>query len=277
MYPTVTVICPIYNNPEEVKKLIPALLNQDYNANKFNVMLVDNGSSKKNKIALKKLIKGSNKFTIVNEDKIIGSYAARNKGIINSNSSIFAFIDSDCIPNNDWISKGVSGLNKYNSDYAGGKIEHIYSSKKPNIFEKFSTYNKLNQEYYIKHLKFAATGNLFVYKKVIDNVGLFNHSLVSSGDFEFGQRVYKAGFAMVYLPDAIVLHPAHSTFFTNLAKSFRLAVGRKQLKAIAENKNIIITNREEKKLYKNLSIFEIFKILIIDLNTYLKIIISGIR
>ncbi len=42
-----------------------------------------------------------------------GSYAARNQGLSQARGNIVAFTDADCIPNPDWIEKGVRTLQKF--------------------------------------------------------------------------------------------------------------------------------------------------------------------
>jgi Glycosyl transferase family 2 len=42
------------------------------------------------------------------------------RGVAASKGSILAFIDSDCLPNLDWIEKGVAGIQSY--DFIGGSV-----------------------------------------------------------------------------------------------------------------------------------------------------------
>lgn len=277
MKPTVSVIVPVYNNPAGIQKLLEALKTQDYPQDRYEVLIVDNGSKDETINVIQATIDELDNFKLLIEDTIRGSYVARNKGVLAANGSILAFTDSDCIPILSWISSGVKNLLKYQVNCGGGQIKYIYSKEKPNLHEKFDTLNRLNQQYYIENRGFSATANLFIYKILLKKVGMFNADLLSSGDLEFGQRLQKSGHKIIYIPDAIVHHPARKTLKANIKKSIRLAVGRKQMSILKNNiDSTLIKFRAEDSLIRNLSIIELFKILFVDTKNYLKIITNSI-
>lgn len=277
MKPTVSVIVPVYNNSDGIQKLLEALKTQDYPQDRYEVLIVDNGSKDETPNVIQATIDELDNFKLLIEDNIRGSYAARNIGVLAANGSILAFTDSDCIPTMGWISSGVKNLLKYQVSYGGGQIKHIYSKEKPNLHEKFDTLDRLSQQYYIENKGFSATANLFIYKILLKKVGMFNTDLLSSGDLEFGQRVQKSRHKIIYIPDAIVNHPARKTLKANMKKSIRLAVGRKQMSMLKNSTNsTFIKFRNENKLFRNLSIIELGKVLLVDAKKYLKIIIKSI-
>lgn len=277
MIPTVSVIVPVYNNSDGIQKLLNALKTQDYPQDRYEVLIVDNGSKDETLNVIQAAINELDNFQLLIEDNIRGSYAARNKGVLAANGTILAFTDSDCIPISGWISSGVKNLLKYQVSCGGGQIKYIYSKEKPNLHEKFDTLHRLNQQYYIENRRFSATANLFIYKILVIKVGMFNADLLSSGDLEFGQRVHKFRHKIIYIPDAIVKHPARKTLKANMKKSIRLAVGRKQMSMLKNNTDLTsIKFRNENKLLLNLSIIELAKVFVVDAKNYLKIIIKSI-
>src|SRR5690606_35890511 len=67
-----------------------------------------------------------------------GSYAARNKGIATAKGDIFAFTDSDCIPEFDWLEKGVTHLqNCPECGLVGGQVKVFPKTKNPTGVELF--------------------------------------------------------------------------------------------------------------------------------------------
>ena len=64
---------------------------------------------------------------------------------------------------------------------------------------------------------------------MFDRYGLFRCDLISGGDFEFGRRLTGSGEKMIYIPEAVVKHPARSTLRAILKKSRRVAEGERQL------------------------------------------------
>lgn len=263
----------MYNNPNGIELLIHSLNAQNYPKDLYDILIIDNKSNDETVKVIKNNITNLDNFNLYSENYRSGSYAARNKGIKLSMGKILAFTDSDCVPLNDWISEGVKKLQTSSYNCGGGKINFTFQGQKPNIHEKFDSQTKLNQEFYITNLHFAATANLFIRREVFENIGYFNAELISSGDLEFGQRLKNNNEQIVYIPNAVVNHPARSTFRENYIKSIRLAIGRKQTH-ISDNKTTLdIKNRKGIKLYRSLSVITLIKILIIDIKSYIKIII----
>jgi GT2 family glycosyltransferase len=56
---------------------------------------------------------------------------------------------------------------------------------------------------------------------VFDAVGLFDERLLNLGDKDWGQRVYAAGWEIVFAEKAIVWHPARATMKTLIGKARR--------------------------------------------------------
>jgi GT2 family glycosyltransferase len=81
------------------------------------------------------------------------------------------------------------------------------------------------QQYFVEEEHFSVTANLFTFKFVMDKVGPFNEKLKSSGDVEWGQRVYAAGYGLRYANDVCVLHPARYSLRDYSQKAFRVIDG----------------------------------------------------
>ncbi|MGK7895453.1 MAG: glycosyltransferase family 2 protein, partial [Xenococcus sp. (in: cyanobacteria)] len=203
--PFVSVIIPVYNDIERLRKCLEALESQTYPHNLYEVIVVDNASE--DDIAA--TVTPFNQ-AIVLEEKRRGSYAARNKGILNAKGEVIAFTDSDCIPANDWIEKGVNNLlNTSNCGIVGGKIEIFFQDPEhPTAVELYDSIMAFPQSNYVKNNKFSVSANLFTFKKVLDEVGSFNAELKSGGDYEWGARVFKAGYEVIYAEDTTIAHPA---------------------------------------------------------------------
>ena len=110
---------------------------------------------------------------------------------------------------------------------------------------------------------------------LLTKVGMFNSDLISSGDLEFCQRVQQSNHKVHYIPDAIVNHPTRKTLKANIIKSIRLAVGRKQIDMLKNSTDLTFKKfRDENSLFRNLSIIELVKVLLVDVKNYLNIIKS---
>lgn len=221
-YTFVSIIIPVYNDSKRLSKCLEALENQTYPKKLYEVIVVDNNSEEDIGIIVDQFAQA----TITHESHR-GSYAARNKGISLAKAAVLGFTDSDCIPAPNWIEKGVENLlQTANCGFVAGKIKLFFQNPdKPTVVELYDSNNFLRQKQYVEELKFGATANLFTYKDVFDLVGLFNADLKSSGDREWGQRVFKLGYTQIYAEDVCIAHPARNKLKELQKKVARITEG----------------------------------------------------
>ena len=229
----VSVIVPVYNDAEGVRGTLGALVSQTYPRDAYEIIVADNGSHDGTRQVVEQFqTQYFDLVRLVVEDEVQSSYAARNKGIQAARGEILAFTDADCIPVSEWLEEGVKAVVGKNAAFAAGQIKMTFQGKKPNAWEYLDAARKLNQRAYVENAGFGATANLFVRRDLFDKYGLFRGDLLSGGDYEFGRRLTRSGEKLVYAENAIVHHPARSTFKAILKKSRRVARGEKQLQTL---------------------------------------------
>lgn len=223
----ISVVIPVYNNPSGLLDTLKSLVVQDYKD--FEIIVVDNRSTDNTLKTAEDFAKGFPEIIkIVTENNIQSSYATRNKGIKVSRGSIIAFIDADMTVGKDWLGKIVEVFNKNtNIDYLGCKVDICLKSK--NILGLYDKMIGFPVENCIIYNNFVPTGCLVVRKILFDKVGLFDHKLISSGDYEFGYRVFKTGYKLYYEPKIVLKHPARIILSQLLKRSFCSGRGLKQL------------------------------------------------
>ena len=145
--PFVSVIIPVYNDTERLNKCLHLLQNQTYPQNRYEVIVVDNGSEEN----IESIVSNYTQARITDENRP-GSYAARNKGISLARGEIIAFTDSDCLPELDWIQKGVANLLKNeNCGLVGGKINLFFKDiNQPKAVELYESIHEFQQKFYIE-------------------------------------------------------------------------------------------------------------------------------
>ncbi|BAY65890.1 glycosyl transferase, group 2 family protein [Calothrix brevissima NIES-22] len=220
----VSVIIPVFNNSEQLKLCLEALVEQTYPRSRYEIIVVDNASEEDTKSVVEQF-----KQVVFEQESQPGSYAARNKGISIAKGDILAFTDSDCIPASDWIENGVNSLlSTYNCGIVGGRIDMFFQN--PDKLTPVELYEKIamnfQQEKSLYKSCYALTANMFTFKHIIDDVGYFNDTLKSGGDREWGQRVYAAGYQLIYADKACVAHPARHSFSQLGQRVARFAGGR---------------------------------------------------
>lgn len=227
-FPFISVVIPVYKDPSGLKDTLESLVVQDYSIDKFEIIVADNGSFDETlDVANSFKAKYPDLVKIVIEDEIQSSYAARNKGVKAAKGDVIAFIDADMSVYNDCLSLIATSMNMHEVDYLACNVV-IYSENE----SIFSLYNKITGfpiEECINASHFCPTCCLVTARKIFDDVGFFDFRLMSGGDFEFGNRVFRMGKKMYYDPDILMKHPARSSFRQLFKKSFRIGRGYSQL------------------------------------------------
>jgi glycosyltransferase involved in cell wall biosynthesis len=218
----VSVIIPVFNDLIRLKLCLDALEKQTYPKRLYEVIVVDNGSDER----IDELVNQFRQAVAIHENRQ-GSYAARNKGIAFSKGDIIAFTDSDCIPSQEWIDKGVGNLlHVPNCGLVVGRINMFFKDPdKPTAVELYDALTAFPNEHIVNVERFGPTANVFTFRSVIDHIGAFNDNIKSAGDREWGQRVFSFGYQQIYADDTFVSHPARYSLKQLLKRHVRMVGG----------------------------------------------------
>lgn len=217
--PLVSVIVPVLD-ASMLADCLTSLERQTYP--NFEVVVVDNGAP----IDIGRIVNSFSRAALHREETP-GSYAARNRGIVAARGAIFAFTDADCRPRPSWLSRGVQRLTALPEVGAvGGHIEVTRRGEgRATLVELYESKHAFPQERYIDEFDFAVTANLFTRRSTIENIGPFRSDMESAGDHEWGQRLVKSGYRLVYEADAVVDHPPRTSWSELHRKYLRVAKG----------------------------------------------------
>ena len=165
----ISVVVPFYNVEKYIKDCVESLLSQNYPANDYEIIFVDNNSTDSSVDMLKRY----SGIKLISES-MQGSYAARNGGIRESSGQIVAFTDSDCIASPDWLAEIERALSEPGVSVVLGQclmandslllsmVQHYENEK--NIY----TFSSNDGNLYFGH-----TNNMAVRRELFDDVGLF--------------------------------------------------------------------------------------------------------
>ena len=220
--PRVSVVMPVLNESRRITACLDAIAAQ-MGSPPFEVIVVDNGS----RDGTPELVRSHPSRPRLEIETAPGPYAARNAGIAAARGEIIALTDADCLPEPDWLAEGVKAVDA-GADLAGGRVVQM-ASDHATVWERYDRATYLDQELYIRAEGFAATANLFVRAEVFRDVGVFVPQLTASGDNEFCNRATKAGYRLVYAPDARVRHHPRRTFRDTWALHRKLGMGFSEL------------------------------------------------
>ena len=243
----ISVIIPTFNDDTRLQLCLDALSKQTLPTSDYEVIVVNNSKSP---LSVKATFEN---ITFLRELKP-GSYAARNLGVSAARGEVLAFTDSDCIPSRVWLESGLEAIHENALDRVGGRIELFYQSDKLSSVECYEKIFSFRQDLSVRK-GVAVTANLFVARNVFIEIGVFDEKLLSGGDVEWNDRATRAGYTLVFSPEAFVFHPARHSWRELSGKirrttggdfsrdpDYRISILRSIFPPIAATKRIILSN-----------------------------------
>jgi glycosyltransferase involved in cell wall biosynthesis len=236
--PLISVIVPVFNQWELVPGLIDCLKMQSLSAERFEVLVVDNGSDSITPA-------GSDpEFVRRLFCDVPGSYAARNHGAVRARGALLVFTDADCRPRPEWLREIVANFARPDTDdkIIAGNITIVPRNKNSlRPAELYDTVMGIPQARYVRR-GYGVTANLAVPKQIFDSLGGFETQRFSGGDAEFCRRApATAGVSLHYCPGAVVEHPARDSMEALITKVRRVKGG--QLTAGAWRRRVLMAIR----------------------------------
>lgn len=219
-----SIVIPVYNDAERLKKTLDALKPQVFNEKSVEVFVVDNGSDDGSDEVAKKY----SFVTLLREVKYLGSpYSARNRGIEKAKGDVIVLLDSKCTPSKNWLSAGLADLEQLNADLIGGCVCFELSSP-GSTGELYDSIVNVKMEQAIRERGVAMGGNLFISQKVFDSIGLFPEGIRSGGDLNWTFKATNNGFSLKYSPNAKVYYPARN-IQKLIKKQWRVSQGHPEI------------------------------------------------
>lgn len=210
-----SIIIPFYNKERSLEACIKSLLVQDFPKDNYEIIFVNNNSTDNSLMIISKFPS----LKLVHE-KQQGAYAARNKGIINSNGIFLVFTDADTEMPTNWLSNIYNSVNKNNCDILIGwyvparpiKLLEIHSRLVTERIKKALTQKNPS-------MLTACAANLVVKREVFEKEGLFlNNS--NSEDMYFTIRYLEKGYKVGFSDDIQVKRNDISSIGIFLVKNF---------------------------------------------------------
>ena len=197
----ISIIIPAFNAERTIEQCLNAI--NKALPTKKEIIVVDDGSTDRTREI-------ASKFTIklLCQTKNKGAAAAKNVGLAHSSGEIVAFIDSDCIIQENYFTDLLKVLNetKFPVGGVGGLILPFESgliSESFNIrFFGCSPYGETR----IREIDSLNGGSSIYPKKVLLKVGGFDENLGGGEDVDINIRIRKVGYKLLLVPSAKVFH-----------------------------------------------------------------------
>jgi glycosyltransferase involved in cell wall biosynthesis len=201
MSPDLSVIVPVRNGGDDLRRLLTRLSRQTIERDRFEVVIADDGSTDGSAVEL-----SDGDWVRVLPGPPRNSYAARNRAVQASLAPILAFCDADCLPEPDWLEQGIAALD--GTDVAAGRVRFLPPARR-NIWALIDMDMSKDQEMLVRN-RTAETANLFLRRELYDRVDGFDDTISEHGDFDFVERCVAAGASLAYAPAAVAWHPVRT-------------------------------------------------------------------
>jgi len=195
----VSVIVPSYYSQATIGECLRSLTAQR-SKERFEILVVNSSFDETDKIVREHFPT----VRLIQLDKRVFAGTARNIGIQKSKGEIVAFVDADCSPSPDWLSRVVSwhrkGYRVVGGSIANGSQENIFSrAEYPLEIMEFSPNNSKRE------VQFVSAANCSFSREVFTRHGLFP-DIRAGEDLVLCQRIVKRGEKIIFDPDLKVFH-----------------------------------------------------------------------
>ena len=205
--PSFSIVIPTYRRPDRLADCLRALAELDYPRDRFEVIVVDDGSGAPPTAAA---APPSLDLTVLTPPHA-GPAAARNTGAARARGDFLAFTDDDCMPESRWLRALAAHATPTIDQALGGRtvnalVDNPYSSATQRLIDYLYEWQAQRGG-----LAFFASNNLAVPTALFRARGGFDvgFPLAAGEDREFGHRWARAGGRLVYVPEAVVRHAHH--------------------------------------------------------------------
>lgn len=221
--PSVSVVVPTYNRSGFIERAFGSLLGQDYPKDKFEIVVIDDGSNDRTLEILERFRKQHPFFRYFSQANK-GPATARNRGIREAQGEIIMLMDDDCIAARTWARELVSAYKDERVGGVAGRIEFV--SLDNNIANQFAAHaNGAGQPLDADgEIDFFVTANASFRRDVIDQVGGFDETFPHAAheDVDLSHRVKRAGWKLVYHDGAVVQHYHNHNIKGDLKKGYQV-------------------------------------------------------
>jgi len=220
-----SVIIPTYNRKDALRECIFSLLNQDYPGEKYEIIIVDDGSSDGTAALIAALSQEYPNLQYLQRPHQ-GPAAARNVGIKYSHGAIIALTDNDCIPASDWVRNILEKHNLYKDVLAIGGLTEVNSHNiKAAVSQSLSNGAMSAQINNRKEYIFFPTCNVSFKEEYLKEGFNELFPLPAGEDLEFFWRIFKAGNKFLYDGKIRVFHNCHPNFKSFLKQAYMYGKG----------------------------------------------------
>lgn len=198
--PTVTVVVAARNEEDTIDACVRSLLDLRYPDGLREIVVVDNDSRDRTRSRLERY---SDRIVLLHEGRR-GPSAARNAGVRRAQGDVVAFTDADCTVDPDWLRELVEPLDDAAVGVVGGRI---LARDGANEAEQYGEIiHDHHASIHVWRPPYVISMNWASPRRVLEEAGGFDEGLRRVEDVDLSHRITRAGYSLVYRPEAVVYH-----------------------------------------------------------------------
>ncbi|OHX64244.1 glycosyltransferase [Flammeovirga pacifica] len=209
----VSVIIPTHNREDLVVDLAASILHQEFDASKFEVIIVCDGCVDNTVHILNDKFGNLPNWTII-ETQQAGPAKARNTGANKAKGKYFAFTDDDCLADKDWL---LNIYQTFEEDKNILGIEGLTYTDKKNVTPLTHQIENLNGNPALPTCNAAFRADIFKELGGFDESFPFAHN----EDADFAWRLKEKG-KVVFLSSMKIYHPPRQEKLSKLKKRMKI-------------------------------------------------------
>jgi len=204
-YPTVSIIIPVRNRPDEIRECLASLEAVAYPRDKMEVIVIDDASTDHTRDVIREF-----PVSLITQKQNRQAPYCRNMAAQQAKGDILAFIDSDCLATPEWLNELVPAFLDERIGAVGGKVDGFSME---NLIDRYeSTNSSLNMGNRIIRSQpqdrffYVPSCNLLVRKALFNELNGFNEALIVGEDVDFCWRMQDGGSDLEYRPAGAIYH-----------------------------------------------------------------------
>lgn len=249
----VSIIVPTYNRASIIEKCVQSLLSLDYPKNRYEIIVVNDGSTD-NTLEMLEGYRDKG-LKVISHQRNRGPAAARNTGVKHAEGEIVVFIDDDMEAGTNLVGElvacyymnvaGVGAIPEAKGrspsviiDYCSARETRKALSYVNRELRKKGTNPEQLNEREKRFLFSAPTGCMSYKKEILEELGGFDERIKGLGgeDFEFRKKVTDAGYRVVLARNAKCFAEVNPSFSSMSKRYIQAGFARAQILRLAGEK-----------------------------------------
>ena len=199
--PEVSVVVATHNRARRLSILIESLESQTMERERFEVVVVDDGSGDATpEVLAEARERGDLELRVLRREQAEGPASARNEGWRAARAPLVALTDDDCVAGPRWLESGVAALASQPGCFVQGRTDPV-----PEELHLLGPFSRTLRIHTLG--PFFQTCNVFYTREVLERVGGFDASIFWGGeDADLAWRAIASGAVPIFAEEARVYH-----------------------------------------------------------------------